>query len=79
MKKEKAIIIKQRPFQEILRDWRAIHGWVQKEAADVLKVSVRTYEGWEQGKTEPRELAMWEIQRRMAIQVSPAPPSHPPA
>lgn len=38
---------------------------VQKEAANALGVSKRTYEGWEYGRTCPKPLAMAELKRRM--------------
>lgn len=37
-------------MQSALRKWRKALGLTQKQAADRLGVSVRTYEGWEQGK-----------------------------
>ena len=52
-------------FKKTLRAWRKSRGFVQKEAAEFLCVSKRTYEGWEYGKTSPKPLAMAELIRRM--------------
>ena len=40
-------------FGRQLKEWRLRHGWIQKEAADILKVSIDTYRPWENGKTQP--------------------------
>ena len=53
-------------FAKMLKNWRKQRGFMQKEAASFLSVSRRTYEGWEYGKTVPKELAMAEILRRMS-------------
>jgi DNA-binding XRE family transcriptional regulator len=52
-------------FKKTLKQWRTDRGFVQKEAAAFLGVSKRTYEGWEYGRTCPKELAMAELTRRM--------------
>ena len=52
-------------FKKTIRAWRKSKGMVQKQAADFLDVSVRTYHGWEYGKTSPGKLAMAELLRRM--------------
>ena len=52
-------------FKKKIRAWRKSRGLVQKQAADVLDVSVRTYQGWEYGKTSPNKLALAELLRRM--------------
>jgi putative transcriptional regulator len=36
-----------------LRDWRHRMGWTQARAAFWLNTSVRTYQGWEQGRFKP--------------------------
>ncbi len=36
-----------------LKDWRARMGWTQGRAAEALNTSVRTYQGWEQGRFKP--------------------------
>lgn len=41
----------EKTFRSELREWRGKR--LQKEAADILKVSVRTYQGWESGAHEP--------------------------
>lgn len=33
-----------------LKEWRYRMGWTQTEAAAALNTSVRTYQGWEQGR-----------------------------
>jgi DNA-binding XRE family transcriptional regulator len=52
-------------FRIAVKDWRRRVGLVQKEAADLLGVSLRTYQGWESGRYEPFYLAKIEIERRM--------------
>jgi len=49
-------------FSKALKQWRGSR--LQKEAADVLDVKLRTYEGWELGRN-PSRYAINEIQRRM--------------
>jgi DNA-binding XRE family transcriptional regulator len=50
-------------FGKALKLWRGAR--LQKEAADVLEVNLRTYEGWESGR-QPSRYAINEIKRRMA-------------
>jgi DNA-binding XRE family transcriptional regulator len=51
-------------FAAKLKAWRG--KLTQKEAASILGVSRRTYEAWEQGKTEPSAApSMSEIEKRM--------------
>lgn len=40
-------------FAEKLKAWRASKGMLGSEAAEFLKVPVRTYEEWEQGRMAP--------------------------
>lgn len=54
-----------------LKQWRKKRGLVQKQAADILGVNLRTYEGWEQGRPAPEPMALAELERRLAQ--SPAP------
>lgn len=49
-------------FKEKLKKWRGSRP--QKQAASLLDVPRRTYEGWEQGKC-PASIVQQEIQRRM--------------
>lgn len=49
----------------ILKSWRTKAGLLQKEAAEKLGVSVRTYQGWEEGKSTPNRFARVELERRM--------------
>lgn len=50
-----------------LKKWRKSHGLVQKQAAAILGVNLRTYQGWEGRKPEPKPLALAELDRRMAV------------
>jgi DNA-binding transcriptional regulator YiaG len=43
---------------ERLCDWREANDLSQSEAAMKLKISKRTLQEWEQGRAEPRHLAM---------------------
>jgi len=43
---------------ERLCDWREANDFSQSEAAMKLKISKRTLQEWEQGRAEPRHLAM---------------------
>ena len=61
----------EKEFKKELRAWRKSRGFVQKEAADFLKVNKRTYEGWEYGRTCPLPLAMAELKRRMEAKSKP--------
>lgn len=36
------------------RSWRDRQGWTQREAADYLGVSIKTYQHWEQGWGKPK-------------------------
>lgn len=46
---------------ERLCDWREANDLSQSEAAMKLKISKRTLQEWEQGRAEPRHLAMEAI------------------
>ncbi|MFN2604253.1 MAG: helix-turn-helix transcriptional regulator [Gemmatimonadaceae bacterium] len=46
---------------ERLCDWREANDLSQSEAAIRLKISKRTLQEWEQGRAEPRHLAMEAI------------------
>jgi len=35
-----------------LKDWRARKGWTQREAAEAMGVSLRHYQGLEQGRRD---------------------------
>lgn len=52
-------------FKIAVKTWRKKANLVQKQAADVLGVSLRTYQGWEMGSHEPLPMAMMELKRRM--------------
>jgi hypothetical protein len=62
--------MKQNLFSKELRKWRGKRG--QKEVADRLGMSLRTYEGWEAGH-KPSSFAQNEIRRQMASH----PETHP--
>lgn len=52
-------------FAAKLRAWRGKR--LQKQAADALHVSVRTYQSWEGGVNKPTEkLSMADVDRLMA-------------
>ena len=50
-------------FAAKLKEWRG--ELTQKEAAQLLGVSIRTLQCWEQDQHAPGALAMAEIERRM--------------
>lgn len=53
-------------FADLLRQWRDLHGYSQRDAAKVLKVSKRSLENWEQQRAMPQGFglqAMLEIIR----------------
>jgi len=52
-------------FNEEIKSWRLDCKLRIKEAADKLKVSVRTYESWERDLRTPHALSLPEIRRRM--------------
>jgi len=52
-------------FKVELRSWRGER--LQKQAADVLKVSLRTYENWERGANIPDGIKIEELRRRMKM------------
>jgi transcriptional regulator with XRE-family HTH domain len=54
-----------------LKQWRKQRGLVQKQAADILGVNLRTYEGWEQGRPGPEPMKLAELERRLS---QPSPP-----
>lgn len=57
----------------MLRRWRIGLGLVQKQAADKLSVSVRTYQGWEAGKSQPNKFARAELERLMNLEKTSSP------
>lgn len=50
-------------FSTELRRWRGKR--LQKEAAELLGIGLRTYHSWEQGRRKPTAPSMQEIKRRM--------------
>lgn len=53
-------------LKQRLKRWRKERGLVQKQAADILGVNLRTLQGWEEGKPEPKALALAELERRLS-------------
>lgn len=45
-------------FSEELKRWRKRMGYTQAEAAEVLDVKLRTYEGWEFGRHQPIDMVL---------------------
>lgn len=41
-------------FAELLRKWRERHGYSQRDAAQVLQVSKRSLQNWEQERAMPQ-------------------------
>jgi len=56
--------MKSTPFSKELKKWRGARG--QKVAAELIDANLRTYEGWEIGRSKPSRYAINEIRRRMA-------------
>ncbi len=52
-------------FGTFLRTWRKRRGLYKKEAANTLRVPLRTYEDWEWAKRLPNEIVRTEIARRV--------------
>lgn len=52
------------PFAERLEKWRT--DLLHKERAALLGVELETFRNWLYGKNEPSELAIAELERRMA-------------
>lgn len=50
-------------FSKELKAWRGKRG--QKEVADLIDVNLRTYEGWESGRT-PSQYAINRARRKMS-------------
>ena len=48
-----------------LKNWRRRNHLVQKEAANNLGVSLRTYQGWEAGRGGKNPLVISELERRI--------------
>jgi DNA-binding XRE family transcriptional regulator len=49
-----------------LKAWRKKNRMVQKQAADVLGVNLRTYQGWEEGRGGNNPLSVQALELRMA-------------
>jgi len=52
-------------FSREIRAWRESVPYTQREAARVLDVPLRTYEGWESGRSAPRMLAQVAVLGRI--------------
>ena len=53
-------------FGSELRVWRERQNLVQKQAADLLQVKLRSYQNWEQGSNTPGPMAQAWLRERMA-------------
>lgn len=40
---------------DLLRQYRARHGWSQSQAAAATGVALETWQGWERGRTMPQQ------------------------
>lgn len=49
---------KPRSLRERLYEWRKKHDFSQSEAALKLQISKRTLQEWEQGRAQPKHLAL---------------------
>jgi DNA-binding transcriptional regulator YiaG len=49
-----------------LKEWRERLGLTQRQAAERLGVSERTFQQWEQGRQSPRGLALKTLQTEIA-------------
>lgn len=56
-------------FPEKLKSWRKASGFAQKQAADWLSVSMRTYQRWEAGKGEPAKTCLKCVEEKMEVYV----------
>lgn len=52
-------------FGTEVKAWRKRADLVQKQAADVLGVKLRSYQNWEQGSHVPLPIAQETLRRRM--------------
>jgi DNA-binding transcriptional regulator YiaG len=60
----RTLVMDHTAFANLLRQWRDRHGYSQRDAAEVLKVSKRSLENWEQERAMPQGFglqAMLEI------------------
>lgn len=53
--------------------WRHAIGWTQREAAEWLGVSLRSYEGWEAGALQRHPQAMRRLMQAAQKSVRPIP------
>lgn len=56
-------------FADLLKDWRADHGFSQRQAAVALGVRAETLRGWEGLDAAPQQPALGEILRRLRMPV----------
>jgi DNA-binding transcriptional regulator YiaG len=52
-------------FADELKAWRKSQKIIQKEAAEILGVSVRTYQGWECGTFHPARICEGCVRKKM--------------
>ena len=53
--------MKQVTLSELLKEWRAVRGFTQIQAAHHFHVPLRTWEGWERSEFTQRELVLIAI------------------
>lgn len=56
---------KPKPLADRLRAYRTARGLSQSEAAAALGVNVRTLQGWESGRFEPKGLALEMLNHKL--------------
>lgn len=53
-------------FADELKTWRGSLHWTQATAAEWLRVSLRTYEGWEAGRHQPLQEGLLRLRMEQA-------------
>ncbi len=56
-------------FNENLKNLRLHSALMQKEIAQILNVSVRTFQGWESGRTEPNIEKLIQIAKLFDVSI----------
>ena len=59
------------PLPQLLRRWRRRYGLTQAGAAEILGVSKRAVENWEQGRAIPRSLALEALTSKLTKPPTP--------
>lgn len=60
-------------IHHLLREWRTRTGLLQKEAASLFGVEVRTYQGWESGKHSPPKACIGCVMQKINSHVGATP------